>query len=122
MLQHATSRPSTLSTQQTMVNPPKMNLSLLPASTYGKWMKRSTRRRYQANDRESGMEADSVRAHGALCSLQSKKRLVARKRCGLHIVSNKGKEKWIEDYVDRETAEASKRVQHPERVHHQNEF
>jgi len=31
-----------------------------------------------------------------------------------HFVNNKEKEKWIEDYVDRETAEARKRVEDAE--------
>jgi len=32
----------------------------------------------------------------------------------MHFLSNEVKEKWIEDYVERETAEARKRVQDAE--------
>ena len=47
-------------------------------------------------------------------SLQSKKRLAAEKRQETHFVNNEEKEKWIEDYVERETAVARKRVQDAE--------
>jgi hypothetical protein len=42
ILQHPTSRPTTKSTQTTMVNAPKKNFSPLPAGKYGKSTKRST--------------------------------------------------------------------------------
>jgi hypothetical protein len=45
---------------------------------------------------------------GVLHSLRSKKKLAANKRQEMHIVHNEEKEKWIEDYVERETAVASK--------------
>ena len=57
------------------------------------------------------MEADRVRAFGALHSLRSKKKLSAEKRRETHSLSNGEKEKSIKDYVDREIAVARKRVQ-----------
>jgi len=39
---------------------------------------------------------------------------VAEKRCETHFLSNEEKEKWIEDYVERETAGARKRVEDAE--------
>jgi hypothetical protein len=94
-----------------MVNAPKKNLSPLPAGKYGKSTKHSTRRRHHANKGKSGLEAERVRALGGLRSLRSKKRLAAAKRWETHIASNEEREKWIEDYVERETAVAGKRVQ-----------
>jgi len=55
-LQHPTSRPTTKSTQTTMVNAPKQNFSPLPAGRYGKSTKRSTLRRHHANEGKSGLE------------------------------------------------------------------
>jgi len=43
-------------------------------------------------------------------SLSSKKRIAAEKRRRTHFSSNDEKEKWIEDFVERETAGARKRV------------
>jgi hypothetical protein len=60
------------------------------------------------------VEAESVRALGALCRLSSKKKLAAEKRRVTHFLSNEAKEKWIEDYVERETAGARKRVEDAE--------
>jgi hypothetical protein len=94
-----------------MVNAPKKNLSPLPAGKYGKWTKHSTRRRHQANKGKSGLEAERVRALGALRSLRSKKKLAAEKRWETHFLSNEERENWIEDYLERETAVARKRVQ-----------
>ena len=51
---------------------------------------------------------------GALRSLRSKKQLSAEERQETYFLSNKHKEKWNEDYMDRETAVARKRVQHTE--------
>jgi hypothetical protein len=45
-----------------------------------------------------------------LRSLRYKTRLAAEKRPETHILNNQDKEKWIEDYVERETAVARKRV------------
>jgi len=113
-LQHPTSRPTTKSTQTRMVNAPKKNYLPLPAGRYGKSTKWSTHRRQHANEGKSWLEAERVRALGALCSLRSKKKLAAEKRRATHILSNAEKEKWIEDYVERETAGATKRVEDAE--------
>jgi len=109
--QHPTSGPTTKSTLTTMVNAPKKNFSPLPAGRYSKSTKRSTQRRHHANEGKSGLEAERVRALGALRSLRSKKKLAAEKRQETHFLSNEEKEKWIEDYVERETAGARKRVE-----------
>jgi hypothetical protein len=115
-LQHPTSRPTTKSTKITMVNAPKKNFKPLPAGRYGKSTKRSTQRRHHANEGKSGVEAERIRAHRALGSLRSKKKLAAVTRCETHFLSNEEKEKWIEDYVERETAGARKRVEDAEAV------
>jgi len=60
------------------------------------------------------LEAERVRALGALRSLRSKKKLAAEKRQETHLLSNEEKQKWIEDYVERETAGARKRVEDAE--------
>jgi hypothetical protein len=46
--------------------------------------------------------------------LRSKKKLAAEKQQEMHFLSNKEREKWFEDYVERETAGARKQVQHAE--------
>jgi len=97
-----------------MVNAPKKNFSPLPAGRYGKSTKRSTQRRHHANEGTSGLEAERVRDLGALHSLRSKKKLAAEKQRETHFLSNEEKEKWIEDYVDRETAGARKWVEDAE--------
>jgi len=58
--------------------------------------------------------AERIRALGALRSLRSKKKPAAEKRRETHFLRNEEKEKWIEDYVDRETAWARKRVEDAE--------
>jgi len=97
-----------------MVNARKKNFSPLPAGRYGKSTKRSTQRRHHANEGKSGLEAERVRALGALRSLRSKKKLVAEKWRETHFLSNEEKQTWIEDYVERETAGARKRVEDAE--------
>jgi hypothetical protein len=97
-----------------MVNGLKKNISPLLAGRYRKSTKRSTQRRHQANDGTSGLEAESIRALGALRSLRSKQKLAAEKRRETHFLSNEEKEKWIEHYVERETAGARKRVEDAE--------
>jgi hypothetical protein len=97
-----------------MVNAPKKNFSPLPAGRYGKSKKRSTQRRHQANEGKSGLVEERIRALGALRSLRSKKKLAAEKRRETHFLNNEEKEKWIEDYVERETAGARKRVEDAE--------
>jgi len=104
-----------------MVNAQKKNFSPLPAGRNGKSTKRSTQRRHQANEGKSGFEAERVRALGALRSLRSKKNLAAEKRWETHFLSNKEKEKWIEDYVERETAGARKWFEDAEAAVHQEQ-
>jgi hypothetical protein len=113
-LQHPTSRPTTVSTKTTMVNAPKKKFWPLPAGRYDKSTTRSTQRCHQAYKGKSRLEAERVRAVGALRSLRSKKKLVAEKRRETHFLSNEEKDKWIEDYVEEETAAARKRVEDTE--------
>jgi len=113
-LLHTTSCPTTKSTQTTIVNAPKKYFSPRPGGRYGKLAKRSTQRRHQANEARSGLEAERVRALGALRSLTSKKKRAAEKRRETHFSSNDEKDKWIEDYVERETAGARMRVEDAE--------
>jgi len=80
-----------------MVNALKKNLSPLPAGRYGKSTTQSTQRHHKANDSKNGLEAERVRALGALRSVRSKKKLVAEKLREMHFLSNEEKEKWIED-------------------------
>ena len=47
-------------------------------------------------------------------SLRSKKKLAAETRRETHFLSNEENEKWIEDYVERETAGARRRVEDAE--------
>jgi hypothetical protein len=58
ILQHPTSRPTTKSTQTTLVNALKKNFSPLPAGQYTNSNYQSTQRRHQANDGNSGLEAE----------------------------------------------------------------
>jgi len=104
-----------------MVNAPKQNFLPLPAGRYGKSKKRSTQRRHRANEGKSGLVAERFRALGALRSLRSKKKLAAEKRRETHFLSNEEKEKWIEDYVERETAGARKRVEDAEAAFQQEQ-
>ena len=100
-----------------MVNAPKKNFSPLPAGRYGKSTKRSTQRRHQANEGKIGLEEEErVRALGALRNLRSRKKLAAEKRRETHILSNEEKEKWIQDYYERETAGVGERVEDTEAV------
>jgi len=66
------------------------------------------------NKRKGGLEADRVRAFGALHSLRPKKKLPAENIQETHCLNNEEKENCIEDYVDMETAVANKRVQDAE--------
>jgi hypothetical protein len=59
-------------------------------------------------ERLGGRESPS---HGALHSLISKKTLAAENRGETHFLSNEEKEKWIEDYVERDTAAERKQVE-----------
>ena len=97
-----------------MVNAPKKNLPPLLAGRNGKSTKSSTQQRHQANEGKSGFDAERVRALGALRSLRTKKRLAAEKRRETHFLSNEENEKWLQDFVERETAGSRKRVEDAE--------
>jgi hypothetical protein len=97
-----------------MVNAPKKIFSPLVAGRYSQTTKLSTQQHHHTNEGKSSLEAERVRALGALRSLRSKKKLAAEKRCEMHFLSIEEKEKWIEDYVERETAGARKRVEDAE--------
>jgi len=58
----------------------------------------------------SGLDAERVRALGALRSIRSKKNLSADRWWETQVLNNEEIAKWIEDYVDWETAVARKRV------------
>ena len=104
-----------------MVNTPKNTLSPLPAGKYGKSTKQSTRWRHHVNEGKSGIDAERVCTHGALLSFRSEKKLVVENTQETHYLSNEKKEQWIEDYVERETAVARKRVEDAETVSKQKQ-
>jgi len=114
ILQPPTSPPTTKSTQDTMVIAPDKYLSPLPAGRYGRTTKLSTRWRHRANEGQNDLEAERARALIAYCSLQSKEKLATEKRQETHLLSNKQKETWMRDYVDRKTTVVRKRVQDAE--------
>jgi len=97
-----------------MVNVPKTIFLPLLAGRCGKSTKWSSQRHLQVNERKSDLEVKRVQTLPALGSLRSKKMLAAETRRETHFVSNEQKEKWIEDYVERETAGARKRVEDTE--------
>jgi len=74
----------------------------------------STQWRHEANEGKSGLEWVRVRALGALGSLRFKKNLAAEKWPETHFLSNEEKEKWSEDFVQRETAGTRKQVEEAE--------
>jgi len=114
ILQHPTSCPTPKSTQTTMVNALKKNISTLPVGKYGQSTKQSTKQHHQANEGKSGTEAECVQALRALYSSQSKKKLGAEQYGETHFLSNKGWEKWIKDDVERETTRARQWVEDAE--------
>jgi putative SOS response-associated peptidase YedK len=59
------------------------------------------------------MEAERVRALGALCSFQSQRKLAAEKQRKMHVLSHEEKQKWMEDYVERETTVIRQGVDDP---------
>jgi len=120
-LQHPTSHLTTRSKQTAFVNAPKKNYSPLPAAKYGKLPTQCTQRRHQANEGNSGLETERVRALRALGSMQSKKKLDAEKRRETHFLSNEEKEKWIDHFVERETAGARKQVEDAEAARRQEQ-
>jgi len=114
ILQHSTSGPTTKPTHDTMGSSPKMNLLPHPAGTWGNSSKLSTRQHHQANECNSILDAEMVRTLKAQHCLRSRKKLSAENRWETLSLSNKEKDKWIVDDVDRETAVARKTVQGPE--------
>jgi len=97
-----------------MVKAAKQVISPLPVGIYSNSTMRSTQRRYQVNEGKSCLDAGIVWARGALCSSRTKKKLAAKKRQETHFPSKEEKDKWIEDYVERATAGARKRVEDAE--------
>ena len=91
ILQHPTSRPTTRSTQDRMVNDLKKNLYPLPAGKYGKTTKRSSRRRHQVNNGNSGLGPGRVRVLGVLRSVRSKRssRRGQDGKCSLYVMKKK---------------------------------
>jgi len=113
-LQHPTSRGTTKSTASKMVNNAKKNISQHPWGRHSKSTKWSIHKHHQANEGKSGLEAERVGGLGPLRSLRSKKKHAAEKCGEPHFWSNEEKEKWIEDYVGRETAGATMRFEDAE--------
>jgi hypothetical protein len=68
------------------------------------------------NHGKSGLEAETIRALGALRSLGSKQKLAVAMRRETDFLRNEDNEKWIENYVERETTGARKRVEDAEAV------
>jgi len=97
-----------------MVNAPNESVSPPPARYYTKYTKQSTRRCPQANEGMWGLEAERVRALQALSSLGTKKKISAEKRQEMHFLNTEEREKQIEDYLERETAVATKQVHNAE--------
>jgi hypothetical protein len=89
ILQHPTSRPTTKSTETTMVNDLKRNCSPVPSGNYSNSTNRATQRRHQANERKCGLDGEQVGALGALCSLQCKHKLVGERRKETNCLNNK---------------------------------
>jgi len=99
-----------------MVNALKRNCSQLLAGIYGKSRQRSTQRCHYVNEGHSFLEAERVRALGALRSLRFEKKLVAQNLREMQSLSNKEKQKWIEDYAETETTRPRKQVDDGEAV------
>jgi len=97
-----------------MVNASKKNFSRLPAAIYGQSKSRSTQRCHQLNEGKSGFGAERIRAIRALRCLRSEKKHAAEKRREMHFLSNEEEEKWIENYVERETVGPRKVVEDTE--------
>jgi hypothetical protein len=57
---------------------------------------------------------ESVHALGVLLSMRYKKKLPVEKCRKTYLLDNQAQEKWIEDYVERETTGARKRVDNAE--------
>jgi len=72
-----------------------MNFWPLPGGKYGNSAKQSTQQCHQPNEGQSGLEAERLRALGALHSLRSKKKVVSEKQQQTHFLSDEEKEQWI---------------------------
>jgi len=70
ILQHSTSRPTTQSNQNMIVNDPKMNLVPLPPGSYGKWINSAIRWLHQAYNGTSSSKVESVWGCWTLSSLR----------------------------------------------------
>jgi len=112
--QQPSSRPTTKSTQPSLVNAPTKNLSPLPAGKCGKSTKGSPGWWHQVDEGKNSFEAAMVQALAALPSVRSKPTLAAKKWWETHFWTNEEEETWIEDYVATETARATKRVESAE--------
>ena len=99
-----------------MVNTLKKNFSTLPAGKYNELANQSTLQWHQAQEGKRCLVVERVRALGALRSLRSEKKLSAEKTQEAQFLSNDEKDKWIEDYVEREIAVARKLVQDADTV------
>jgi len=104
-----------------MVNTLKNYFSPLTAGGDDKSKQRSTQRHHQVNAGKRGMKPERLSALGALSSMRSKNMPAAEKGRETHFWSNEEIEKWIEDYVERETAGARKRVEDAEGAVHQEQ-
>jgi len=90
--------------QTTNVNAPNKNISPLPVGRYAKLTNLWTQSHQQATEGKSGLEAENVWAIRTLRSFQYKMKIAVEKLCEMHNLSNDKRDKWIEDYVETETA------------------
>jgi len=97
-----------------MVKGLKKNISPLPVGKYGKLTLWSTRRHYEPDAGKSAIEAERFRALWVVHSMQSRKKLPSEKQWETHFLSHDQNKKWIEDFVERETAVARKQVEDAE--------
>lgn len=94
-----------------MVDSSKKNYSPLPAGKYGRSDNPATVKRHRTNAGKSGIESERIRAHNNLRALKCKKRKKAEGSEEIRDMDSDQRDKWIEDYVERETAAARKRAE-----------
>src|SRR6187551_3430319 len=94
-----------------MVDLPKKNYNPLPTGKFGRLDNPATLKRHRTNSGKSGVESERIRAHNSLHSLKYKKRRKAAESNEIRFMTKKEREKWIENYVERETATARKRAE-----------
>jgi len=95
----------------------------LPAGQSCKCIKWSIRWHHQAIEGKRCLEAEKGRTLGALRSLQSQHKLAVEKRRIENFLRNEVIEKLIEDYLERDTAVATKWVEDTERpIMHKQEY